>query len=185
MSLIDRYVPVGLFRERHHRRSGASAAAVMAAARSFRPEDDPLFRRLIALREITRLVRSQPGRTSRSRASSFGIDDFTLIEETADEIVYGLAGRLWRPTIELVPLADAPSFLAQCDPGTVKLALNLAVRPISQGRVELVTETRVACADRAALLRFAPYWCVIRPVSGLLRRRMLAAICRAAEATSA
>jgi hypothetical protein len=185
MSLIDRYVPVGLFRERHHRRSGASAAAVMAAARSFRPEDDPLFRRLIALREITRLVRSQPGRTSRSRAPPFGIHDFTLLDETADEIVYGLAGRLWRPTIELVPLAGAPSFLAQCDPGTVKLALSLAVKPISEQRVELVTETRVACADRAALLRFAPYWCVIRPVSGLLRRRMPAAICRAAEATSA
>lgn len=185
MSLIDRHVPVGLFRERHHRRSGVSAAAVMTAARSFRPEEDPLFRRLFALREIAGFARSRPRRASRRRAPPFGIDDFTLLDETADEIVYGLAGRLWRPTIELVPLADAPSFLAQCDPSTVKLALNLAVRPISQGRVELVTETRVACVDRAALVRFAPYWCVIRPVSGLLRRRMLAAICRAAEATSA
>ncbi|MGK6322883.1 hypothetical protein ACMGDM_07325 [Sphingomonas sp. DT-51] len=157
-------------------------AAVIAAARSFKPEDDALFRRLIALRDITRIVRFRSGRTSQRLESRFDIESFTLIEEVPDEIVYGLAGRLWRPSIELVPLADASAFLAQRDPGTVKLALSLAVRPISEQRVELITETRVAYADRAALLRFAPYWCVIRPISGLLRRRMLSAICRAAEA---
>ncbi|MBY9063153.1 hypothetical protein K7957_09425 [Sphingomonas yunnanensis] len=185
MPLIDRYVAAGLFREWHSRESEAPVAALMAAARSFKPEDDALFRCLIAVREITRVVPFRSGRTSPRLESRFGIESFTLIEEAPDEIVYGLAGWLWRPSIELVPLADASAFLAQRDPGTVKLALSVAARPISERRVELITETRVAYADRAALLRFAPYWCVIRPISGLLRRRMLAAICRAAEATAA
>ncbi|SEA49031.1 hypothetical protein [Variovorax sp. YR216] len=39
-----------------------------------------------------------------------------------------------------------------------------------------LTETRVQCVDRSALRHFTPYWWVIRPVSGLIRRRLLARI---------
>ncbi|WP_201742261.1 hypothetical protein [Mangrovicoccus ximenensis] len=45
-----------------------------------------------------------------------------------------------------------------------------------------MTETRVFCLDRAAERAFAPYWYLIRPVSGLIRRRLLAMAARAAEA---
>jgi hypothetical protein len=34
----------------------------------------------------------------------------------------------------------------------------------------------VFCPDRASRLRFTPYWLAIRPVSGLIRRRLLAGI---------
>ena len=43
---------------------------------------------------------------------------------------------------------------------------------------ELTTQTRVHCLDADALRRFTSYWYLIRPVSGLIRRRMLKAIAR-------
>jgi hypothetical protein len=44
----------------------------------------------------------------------------------------------------------------------------------------LHTQTRVFCTDEASLRRFRPYWLLIRPVSGLIRRRLLARIAAAA-----
>ncbi|WP_223920280.1 hypothetical protein [Aeromonas caviae] len=40
----------------------------------------------------------------------------------------------------------------------------------------MTTQTRVFCPDLACRLKFAPYWYLIRPVSGLIRRRILGAI---------
>jgi hypothetical protein len=48
----------------------------------------------------------------------------------------------------------------------------------------LVTHTRVHCPDEAQRRRFAPYWFAIRPVSGLIRQRLLRRIAQLARATS-
>ena len=53
------------------------------------------------------------------------------------------------------------------------------------GGTELTTETRVLCADAGARRRFLPYWYLIRPASGMIRRVMLREIRRSAEATEA
>jgi hypothetical protein len=45
----------------------------------------------------------------------------------------------------------------------------------------LTTETRVFCPDPYSLVRFAPYWVLIRIPSGLIRRRTLRAIRTAVE----
>ncbi|MCA4125719.1 hypothetical protein LDY98_05140, partial [Pseudomonas aeruginosa] len=59
----------------------------------------------------------------------------------------------------------------------VALRRPAGVRPArSAGATLLHTETRVFCPDRASRLRFTPYWVAIRPVSGLIRRRLLAGI---------
>jgi hypothetical protein len=52
------------------------------------------------------------------------------------------------------------------------------------GLTLLVTETRVFCPDRASLLKFTPYWLLIRPVSGLIRRRILSSIKQMSERQS-
>jgi hypothetical protein len=45
---------------------------------------------------------------------------------------------------------------------------------------ELTTETRVLLTDERSRRAFGRYWLLIRPFSGLIRRRWLAAIvCRA------
>jgi hypothetical protein len=58
---------------------------------------------------------------------------------------------------------------------------NFTVRELGGGVVELATETRVRCADAAALRRFRPYWALVRPASGAIRRLMLREIGRVAE----
>ena len=47
----------------------------------------------------------------------------------------------------------------------------------------LVTETRIHVPDPASRKKFARYWLVVRPFSGLIRMLVLAAAKRRAEAT--
>ena len=85
-----------------------------------------------------------------------GLPEFDTLSETPTEIVYALH----RPP-----------------PG---LRILLAFR--LDGRT-LTTETTVFAADAASRRRFRPYWLVIRPFSGLVRRLWLRAIKRRAEAS--
>ena len=61
-------------------------------------------------------------------------------------------------------------------PGWAKMITNFRV---SAG--ELTTETRVLLTDERSRRAFRLYWLVIRPVSGVIRRRWLAAIVRRAS----
>lgn len=81
-------------------------------------------------------------------------------------------------------MADASRFLLLAEPGIAKLAMNFAARPTGPQTCELQTQTRVFCMDARARSSFAPYWYLIRPVSGLIRRRTSAAIRTASEAGS-
>lgn len=184
MPLIDRYVPIAHFRERHALDVAAAPNRVLGAAGSYRTESDPFFKRMIGLRELPmRLSRIVSRRHGEARAP-FGIDTFTVLEQQDDEIVYGLAGRFWRSDFDLRPLKNGADFLSLNEPGIAKLALNFAVRPNGKGGSSLSTETRVFCVDTGARLRFAPYWYLIRPVSGLIRRRTLTSIRRTSESAA-
>lgn len=173
MSLIDRYLPEFQFHERHQRQVNASPPQVMAAVQRYQPEQDRVFRGLIALRELPATLLRRPP------AAPFGLHNFTRLAQRQDqELAYGLIGRFWQPDYGLVACADGDAFRDFADAGTPKLLLGFMAQASTQGHTTLVTETRVWCPDRASLLRFAPYWYLIRPVSGLIRRRILAAIAR-------
>jgi hypothetical protein len=177
MRLLDRYLPAYQFRETHACLIAAEPAAILDSVIAYRPDSDRFFRTVIGLREIPmRLL----GRPDGPRAP-FGFDDFTLLDRSADEIVYGLVGRFWRPDYGLEPVVDGPAFQAFAAGDVARLALAFATRRHPDGRTQLVTETRIDCPSRAARLKFTLYWLVIRPVSGLVRRRMLASIRRASE----
>ncbi|MER2193499.1 hypothetical protein [Methylobacterium brachiatum] len=177
MRLLDRYLPAYQFRETHACLISAEPAAILDSVIAYRPDSDRFFRTVIGLRELpTRLL----GRPDGPRAP-FGFDDFTLLGRSADEIVYGLVGRFWRPDYGLEPVVDGPAFQAFAAGDVARLALAFATRRHPDGRTQLVTETRIDCPSRAARLKFTLYWLVIRPVSGLVRRRMLASIRRASE----
>jgi hypothetical protein len=91
------------------------------------------------------------------------------------EVAYGLAGQFWRLDYGLIPVADGQTFARL--QGEPKLVLNVCVEPEADG-CRLVTRTRVHCPTEALRRRFAPYWYLIRPVSGFIRRRLLAQIHR-------
>jgi hypothetical protein len=173
MHLTDCYLPEFQFRECHQRQVAASPQQVMAAVQRYQPDQDVIFRALIALRELpARLLRRAP-------AAPFGLHNFTRLAQRPDrELAYGLIGRFWQPDYGLVDCADGDAFRDFREAGTPKLLLGFMAQAGTRGRTNLMTETRVWCSDRASQLRFAPYWYLIRPVSGLIRRRILAAIAR-------
>jgi hypothetical protein len=73
----------------------------------------------------------------------------------------------------------ATSFVARLNEQRIEVVFDLRARPADGGSI-LSTETRVAGGG----LRFRAYWLVVRPFSGLIRRRWLIAAARRAAAPS-
>lgn len=170
--LIDKYLPRFDFVERHSRQVQAGAPELMQSILSYEADKDPVFRVLTDMREApARLIRrwTTPDAPSPPR---FGVHNFTLLEKGEREIVYGQAGEFWKPGFGQRKIADRDAFLAFDEPGVPKLALNFLIADESGGR-KLSTETRIFCPDADARRRFAPYWYLIRPFSGLIRLRIL------------
>lgn len=177
LALIEHFLPTHQFSERHACAIAAPPARVLDAVAAYRPETDPLFRAMIGLRELPMRLFGKPDH----QRASFGIDDFTLLGRDETSIIYGLVGQFWKPNYGLVSVADGAAFLAVDADDVAKLVLAFTVNRDPEDRTRLVTETRVHCANRAARLKFTPYWLLIRPVSGLLRRRILSSVRKASE----
>lgn len=174
MPLIDKHLPRYHFSERHRTRVRASPDEVMRAVAAFDRSPD-------RLREVLMALRTAPSRLLGREAPRFGMHSFTPLDcDGKSETVAGLIGRFWQLDGGLVPIADADAFARFAEPGTPKLVIGFRATPDPLGTL-LTTETRVFCPDRSSLLRFAPYWMLIRIPSGLIRRRALRAIKAAAE----
>jgi hypothetical protein len=107
---------------------------------------------------------------------------FTKLDEIPGrELVFGIAGRFWRPAGDLRRLADRAAFDAFAEEGCVKVAWNLRVEPLDDGASLLSTETRIASFGRGARRKFRLYWAVVGPFSGLTRRSLLRGVKRRAE----
>jgi hypothetical protein len=182
MPLIDRYVPAFSFSERHSVIVNATPESILSAVRAYRPENDPFFRLMIGLRELpARIVGALRG-THPLPMRAFGIDDFTVLEQDDREVVFGLIGQFWRPDFGLAEVQDGAAFAAFQRSGFIKLALNFFTTRQSDGRTELTTETRAFCPDPSSRRKLMPYWYAVRPVSGLIRGRILASVKRTSEA---
>jgi hypothetical protein len=182
MTLLETYVPVFQFREFHQLSVEAAPADLLDAVSRPGIMQDPWVTGFIRLREMPGRLLSALGRHSLLRDKKpFGLDAFTRLGRDADrEIAFGLVGRFWRFDYGLVALGNAQEFQQFSDIGVPKLALNFSVVRSDAGHMWLRTETRVFCNDRKSRMRFLPYWCLIRPVSGLMRRRLLRRIAGAA-----
>lgn len=191
-SLIDEYLPDFDVVERHAMVVRAAPARVWAALRATDFGRSPLIGGLLALRALPSLL-TAPSKTLRRirdrHARAVTLDAFLeagfalLDERPGRELLIGLEGRFWTARGDLRG-TDARRFRAPLAPGLARAAWDFRVEPIGEGRTRLSTETRVRCADAAARRRFRPYWLLVRPGSGLIRRAMLAAIRRAAEGAS-
>jgi hypothetical protein len=188
--LIDEYLPRYDAVERHGLVIRASPARVWAALRLADFGRSPLMATLLGLRALPSLL-AAPRRTlrrlherhaARLTLETFFARGFVLLEERADrEMVIGLEGRFWTAAGDLRP-PDPRRFREALAPGLARVAWDFRAEPLPDGRVRLTTETRVRCADAATRRRFRAYWLLVRPGSGLIRRAMLRAIRRAAEA---
>jgi hypothetical protein len=186
-TVLDRLAPTFQAAERHSATIAASTDQVWAALTQVTVSELGLFRLLMDLRML-------PGRLLGRPHARFDADEplldwavrfgFTILgEEVRRELVVGAIGQPWR----LVggrgrAVAGGDAFAAFDQAGYAKMAANFRLAPLAGGRaVQLTTETRVACTDAASARRFARYWWLIRPASGVIRRSWLAAIKRRAE----
>jgi hypothetical protein len=158
-------LPVFHHGERHTIQVAATPERALAAARETTLDDLRLVRALARLRGL------RPGHGPiwetflAAGFQPFGEDTLVLV------------GRPWTRRGERRRVDD---FLGFAEPGWAKMALDLRAVP-DEGGTRLETETRVFLTDRAARRRFAAYWLVVRPFSGLTRRLWLRAAKRRAE----
>jgi hypothetical protein len=155
---LDEFMPAYEFAERHAISIGAEAADVDLALRGVTFREVPLMRVLLLLRGIGRPAADETVLGAISRRAR------TLADVPGEGIVLSLGGRFWR----LRGGGGEPP---------AEAVIDFRVEP---GR--LTTETRVHLSDDGSRRRFARYWRVIRPFSGLTRILVLRAAKRRAEA---
>lgn len=178
--LIDQVLPTYHFSERHTLAISAEPGRIMDCVESVLQQPDPLVNRMIALREVPARLWVRMGGRSELPARPFGFADFTRLGSIdQQELVYGLAGRFWQADYGLQPFADAQAFARL--QGVPKLVMNFHAVATGSGSL-LSTCTRVVCPDASSRYRFMPYWYLIRPVSGLIRRRLLREMARSVAA---
>ena len=185
MELIERLLPQWHFSERHALvLDGVTPAQAYASIVPGLSTQDPLINQAIAFREVPgRLLRALGLSRNALPSQAFGFHSFALLGQVPNaEVAFGLAGRFWQLDYGLRPVANAQAFAAMID--QPRLVLNVCVEPLGDHSCRLVTHTRVHCPDEAQRRRFAPYWFVIRPVSGLIRQRLLRRIASLALAKS-
>ena len=170
MNALDRVLPRWHHRERHGVR--VCADGVLTALEALTWREVPLFRVLMGIRSLGRYS----GTADRRILADFESMGFSPVTRTDEEIVYAGIGRPWSPRGGMVSIPSAAGFRDFAEPGWAKMAVNFRVAGGA-----LTTETRVWLTDASARRGFATYWLLIRPFSGLIRRRWLAAAVRRAE----
>jgi hypothetical protein len=158
MKELDAILPVYEFRERHRVTADASPERLDRALREVTFGELPLVRALLWLRGIGRPANDEPVLAAMKRRGDV-VDDIP-----GQGIVLAVRGQFWRLRGGRGPGADAVALVDfRADAGF------------------LSTETRVHVADPVARRKFARYWRVIRPFSGLTRILLLRAAKRRAE----
>jgi hypothetical protein len=176
MMLIDEVLPRYDFRELHATTVRAPSNVILDCVVRQRAQDDPIVRLAIQLRELPSRV------LGRSRRRPLDLEDFTFLGRDGDRsLAFGLTGAFWQADYGLLDIRTAETFKSNDRVDVCRLVMGFTAEATSSGETLLSTETRVLCPTPAMRRKFAPYWYVIRPVSGLIRRRMLGRIRQQAE----
>jgi hypothetical protein len=178
---MDKYLPNHQFSERHQIAVRCKPGELLDIIQNFRPPKDRFGDMAMSIRQLPARLMHRVAPSRIPPPAPFTPANFIPLARDGDrEIVGGLIGKFWRPDFGLLFVNGPSEFLACNPPKTAKLLIGFATEQL-EDVTRLTTETRVFCPDRYALIMFFPYWFAIRPVSGLLRRRMLGAISEIAE----
>ncbi len=167
MKALEAYLPEYEFSERHGVAVAAPPERVDAAFRAIYADDLPLLRLLFRLRGLGR-------RTPRRPFVALGLP---LEDVPGEGLVLGLTGQFWRLRGSSSQRPKTrEEFLAYDRPDVCKAVIDFRVR---DGL--LTTETRVHVGDPGARRKFARYWLLVKPFSGLTRIVFLRAAKQHAE----
>ncbi|HCA86641.1 MAG TPA: hypothetical protein DEQ61_14830 [Streptomyces sp.] len=183
---LDAWMPVSHWSTHHNRYVASPPTAAARALREVTAAEMRVMRPLVALRTLPSQLFG--GETARKPAPAGARVDMTrmgfiVLDDLPDaDLVLGFVGQPWKPVLSKAVLRDlSPAEFASFDrPGYIKGVYALWAEPDGTG-TRLRTETRVYATDRGAARRFRPYWFLIEPFSGLIRRDWLAAVGRRAE----
>lgn len=171
-ALIDQFLPVFDFSERHSIKIHASIEEVFSVVRTLNFTPSIFTRILFRLRGLPRVA------TSLSGLQEMG---FVFLGERAPvEMVLGIVGKFWTPS-GCIQSLTADSFRNFQTPGYAKAVWNFSISEIQPGLTQATTATRVLCLDKASLNLFRFYWVLVRPFSGFIRKRILVALKDQAE----
>jgi hypothetical protein len=182
VTALDRWLPEWEFDERHETLAAAPPERVDRAIREVSLFDIPAARALWALRSLGKGGRGP----RRPFVEQLGREAGVLVVEDRprEELVVGLAGEFWKLRGGYAPrFAGAADFAAYDRADACKAVMNFRLEP-DGGATLLSTVTRVHVADPSARRKFARYWFVIRPFSGLIRILLLREIKKNAEAAA-
>jgi hypothetical protein len=184
MSLMDKFLPDYQFSERHQITLRCAPGELLDVIQNFQPPRDGFSEMAMFVRQLPAKLMHWVAPSRVPRPQPFTQANFIPLARDGDrEIVAGLIGKFWRPDFGLIAVNGPSGFLACNLPKTAKLAIGFVAE--QRGDVTLLTtETRVYCPDRYSRMIFFPYWLIIRPVSGLLRRRALGSIRSIAESVN-
>jgi hypothetical protein len=164
VAALDDVLPVYDWSERHARRLTVPPEAAVSAFLAARAAPGAAVRILFRLRGL---------RTDATIADAFARMGFEELHRAPADVVIGASGTPWRLRGGIRPFGAG-------DPGTVRMATDVRA-VVAPGGCILSTETRIAAADDEARRAFGRYWRLVRPFSGLIRRRWLAAAERVAQ----
>lgn len=199
--LLDKYLPKYDFTEVHSIQIKSSAEEAYQAMMETTMEELHCFVRLLF--NLRSLPEKLAGRKEHSLSSVALPDnkslieqilknDFTKIDEQPPrEIVFGLIvpgsiGRVWdKSSGQSLHFADATEYLTFNKPDFLHVIGNFSINDAPQaGFVIVRTESRTKALSEKARKNFHPYWFIIRPWSGLIRRLWFKAIKRRAESNT-
>jgi hypothetical protein len=160
MKSLDAYLPSYEFSTRHEITVGADAERADRALREVTFADVPIVRGLL-------LARGEGLRRGDEPVVATMVPSATVVEDAPGEgMVLSVTGQFWRlrgggaeaPATAVVDFRSAPGRLS--------------------------TETRVHVADPVSRRKLVRYWRVVRPFSGVIRKQLLRAAKRRAEAAA-
>ena len=185
--LLDRFLPVYHFNEAHTIVVQGSTDRVFSVIKDLTvAELSPVVHMLFAIRGLPGRLSGETGlaaNSSETMLEQLYRRGFVPLAEDGDrELVVGTVGQFWKLSGgRNLRLLDSEEFLCFSAPGYVKVATNLCLSESTNGRVNVSTESRIFVPEPSTRRKFAPYWWLVRPGSGLIRRMCLKAIKRRAE----
>lgn len=176
ISTLAEALPAAEFVEHHSRVIDASPEHVWSALSATKWSDLRWTRGLIALRGL--------GSSSASERSILERGPVVVVQRDEPGYVAGVRiARPWKAVPDIGPTVASLGELAQYRaPGWIKFGMDFTLQPLPGGRTRLSTSTLCEPTDEHARRRFARYWRVIAPFSGLIRRDLLCAVERRAYA---
>ena len=104
-----------------------------------------------------------------------------LSEVPGRELVIGVVGRFWSPTITWKRVR-AEDFAGFAEPGWGSIVASLGVAPTGVRSCNLTYEARTRCHDEASRRAFRRYWTLVSPFVGHIERALLRDVARRSTA---